>query len=346
MGKIYSFQKSKYFSNKNKKKGNEGPAQPQKKEKYNNGFFDLDKYNKPYFPSTLLINEGFGEPGYGLSFRNYSRLRQRNGNIGTLNYLEKDGVTIIKDMAPTTDNSQFTDVDNTKGVSDYYAQVLYNNTPQTRNSGNVIVSANMIQNNYLPANALQFVLPNNSGTYITDIKDYKIENALDNKVQNYSRFVDKDGNAFVSFGSRSIRGEYSDNDISKLASLNLRYGTNTTNLLTIKTAKPDDKLKWDSIGDNGNLASDSKLVKTIWNWVVSQKDLKWGAEFGAKSGSNPSAGVVKGRGITEFHHFELKTEYIKQYWDPWSKHLSDLGFSATNLDSTSKLQKLYEKLLA
>ncbi len=104
--------------------------------------------------------------------------------------------------------------------------------------------------------------------------------------------------------------------------------------------------KWDSIGDNGNLASDSKLVKTIWNWVVSQKDLKWGAEFGAKSGSNPSAGVVKGRGITEFHHFELKTEYIKQYWDPWSKHLSDLGFSANNLDSTSKLQKLYEKLLA
>jgi len=237
------------FKNKNKKKGKEGPAQPQKKEKYNNAFFDKDKFNKPYFPSTLLINEGFGEPGYGLSFRNYSRLRQRNGNIGTLNYLEKDGVTIIRDMAPTTDNSQFTDVDNTKGVSDYYAQVLYNNTPQTRNSGNVIVSANMIQNNYLPANALQFVLPNSSGTYLTDIKDYKIENALDNKVQNYSRFVDKDGNAFIAFGSRNIRGEYRDNDISKLASLNLRYGTNTTNLLTIKTAKPDDKLKWDSIGD-------------------------------------------------------------------------------------------------
>ena len=49
---------TKLFSNKNKKKGNEGPAQPQKKEKYNNGFFDKDKFNKPYFPSTLLINEG------------------------------------------------------------------------------------------------------------------------------------------------------------------------------------------------------------------------------------------------------------------------------------------------
>ena len=239
----------KLFSNKNKKKGNEGPAQPQKKEKNNNGFFDLDKYNKPYFPSTLLINEGFGEPGYGLSFRNYSRLRQRNGNIGTLNYLEKDGVTIIKDMAPTTDNSQFTDVDKAKGISDYYSQALYNNTPQTRNSGNVIVSANMIQNNYLPANALQFVLPNNSGTYITDIKDYKIENALDNKVQNYSRFVDKDGNAFVSFGSRSIRGEYTDNDISKLASLNQRYGSSNTNLLTITKAKDSSTRKSDLLGD-------------------------------------------------------------------------------------------------
>jgi hypothetical protein len=240
---------TKLFSNKNKKKGNEGPAQPQKKEKYNNGFFDKDKFNKPYFPSTLLINEGFGEPGYGLSFRNYSRLRQRNFNIGTLNYLEKDGVTIIQDMAPTTDNTQFTDIDKAKGVSDYYSQVLYNNTPQTRNSGNVIVSANMIQNNYLPANALQFVLPNTSGTYITDIKDYKIENALDNKVQNYSRFVDKDGNAFVSFGNRSIRGEYTDNDISKLASLNQRYGSSNTNLLTITKAKDSSTRKLDLLGD-------------------------------------------------------------------------------------------------
>ena len=288
---------TKLFSNKNKKKGNEGPTQPQKKEKYNNGFFDKDKFNKPYFPSTLLINEGFCEPGYGLSFRNYSRLTQRNGNIGTLNYLEKDGVTIIKDMAPTTDNSQFTDVDKAKGVSDYYAQVLYNNTPQTRNSGNVIVSANMIQNNYLPANALQFVLPNNSGTYITDIKDYKIENALDNKVQNYSRFVDKDGNAFIAFGSRSIRGEYSDNDISKLASLSQRYGVSNTNLLTIKASKESDTLRLDTLGDpldaNGNFyAWQSQGATYTKNFIVDRKNSIFG------SGDNYSNEIKEDNVIT------------------------------------------------
>ncbi len=101
--------------------------------------------------------------------------------------------------------------------------------------------------------------------------------------------------------------------------------------------------KWSSIGDNGNLSSDTQLVKTIWKWVVAQKDLKWGAEFGK---SDPASGNIKGRGITEFHHFELKSEYMKQYWDPWSTHLKELGFSGDNLNSTSKLQKLYEKLLA
>lgn len=236
------------FKNKNKKKGKEGPEKPKKKEKQNNAFFNVDKFNKPYFPSTLLINEGFGENGYGLSFRNYSRLRQRNGNIGTLNYLEKDGATIIKDMAPTLDTTQFTDTDNTHGISDYYAQVFRNNTPQTRNEGNVILSATMFQNNYQPANPLMFIT-GFSGTYLSDRNDYASGRAVDDKVQNYSRFVDAEGKAFVAFGKRNSDGSYSDNDISKLASLNLRYGTLNTNLLTIKTSKPEDKLKQDTIGD-------------------------------------------------------------------------------------------------
>ncbi len=243
------------FKNKNKKKGKEGPAIPTKKEKYNNAFFIKDKFNKLYFPSTLLINEGFNETGYGLSFRNYSRLSQRNGNIGTLNYLEKDGATIIKDMAPILDVTQFTDIDKTKGISDYYSQALYNNTPQTRNEGNVIVSAKMIQNNYLPANALQFIGPF-GGTYTADRDLFKEERSLDNKVQNYSRFVDAEGNAFVAFGNRSIRGGYTNNDISKLASLTQRYGASTTNLLTITAAKEGDTPKIHSLGDpldpNGN----------------------------------------------------------------------------------------------
>lgn len=247
---------SKLFSNKNKKKGKEGPAKEEKKEKRNVAFFTKDKFNKSYFPSTLLINEGFGETGYGLSFRNYSRLSQRNGNIGTLNYLEKDGATIIKDMAPTLDVSQFTDIDKEKGISDYYAQIFKNNTPQTRNEGNVIVSATMFQNNYQPANKLDFIDPVNGGTYLTDRNAYASGRSVDDKVQNYSRFVDAEGNAFIAFGKRNSDGSYSDNDISKLASLNQRYGVSNTNLLNIKASKESDTLRLDTLGDaldaNGN----------------------------------------------------------------------------------------------
>ena len=101
--------------------------------------------------------------------------------------------------------------------------------------------------------------------------------------------------------------------------------------------------KWRGIGDNGNLASNSDLVKTIWRWVQSQKDLTWGAEWGS---SNPSNGNIKGYGITEFHHFEIKKDLIKNYWAPFTTELKQLGFNPDELTSTKKLQKLYEKLLA
>jgi putative chitinase len=101
--------------------------------------------------------------------------------------------------------------------------------------------------------------------------------------------------------------------------------------------------KWNGIGDNVNLSTDAQLTKTIWSFVVSQKDIKWGAEFGK---SSPSAGLVKDRGITEYHHFELKKEYMKQYWENYSVELSKLGYNPKDLDNTTTLQKLYVKLLA
>ena len=85
------------------------------------------------------------------------------------------------------------------------------------------------------------------------------------------------------------------------------------------------------------------MVKTIWRWVQSQKDLTWGAEWGS---SNPSNGNIKGYGITEFHHFEIKKDLIKNYWAPFTTELKQLGFNPDELTSTKKLQKLYEKLLA
>ena len=284
------------FKNKNKKKGKEGPEKPKKKEKQNNGFFNIDKFNKPYFPSTLLINEGFGENGYGLSFRNYSRLRQRNFNIGTLNYLEKDGATIIKDMAPTLDTTQFTDTDNMHGISDYYGQVFKNNTPQTRNEGNVVLSATMFQNNYQPANPLMFIT-GFSGTYLSDRNDYASGRAVDDKVQNYSRFVDAAGNSFISFGTRNADGSYSENDISKLASLNQRYGVSNANLLNIKASKEGDTLRLDTLGDpldaNGNFyAWQSQGATYTKDFIVDRKNSIFG------SGDNYSNEIKEDNVIT------------------------------------------------
>lgn len=241
---------TKLISNRNKKKGKEGSPIPQKKERPNNGFFTKDKFNKPFFPSSLLINDGYGESEYGLSYRNYSALTQRGGNIGAISYLDKDGVSILSDVSPTTDVSQFRQKDTAKGISDYYGQVFRNNTPQTRNEGNVIVSANMFQNNYKPINELMFVDPTNGGTYTTDRNAYADGRSLNDKVQNYSKFVDADGNAFISFGIRNSDGSYSDNDIDKGASLNLRYGITSTSLLdTIDTSDETNyKFPYKSIG--------------------------------------------------------------------------------------------------
>jgi hypothetical protein len=101
--------------------------------------------------------------------------------------------------------------------------------------------------------------------------------------------------------------------------------------------------KWKNIGDNKNLSINPDLVKTIWRWTQSQKDLTWGAEWGK---SNPSNGDIKGRGIDEFHHFEIKKDLIKNYWTPFTTELKQLGFNPDQLTSTQNLQKLYEKLLA
>ena len=102
------------------------------------------------------------------------------------------------------------------------------------------------------------------------------------------------------------------------------------------------KSKWETISDNKNLASDTQLVKTIWSWVKTQNDITWGAEWG---GSNLEQGIVKGHGITEFHHFEIKKSFIKQYWQPWEGDLKSLGFSSNDLVTTNELGKLYKKLV-
>ncbi len=99
---------------------------------------------------------------------------------------------------------------------------------------------------------------------------------------------------------------------------------------------------WSGIGDNGNLSKDSKLNKAIYNWVKSQGDITWGGQWGK---SKPESGMVQGWGITEYHHFEIKSSKIVEYWKPFSDELSSIGFDYKKLNTTTNLQSLYLKLL-
>ena len=96
---------------------------------------------------------------------------------------------------------------------------------------------------------------------------------------------------------------------------------------------------------NPNLAKDPKLTKTIYNFVKGQGDITWGASW-AKS--DPANGIVKGRGITEYHHLEIKADLIPKYWEPFKTELAKFGFKPTDLKSPGKgsnLHKLMLKLL-
>lgn len=97
--------------------------------------------------------------------------------------------------------------------------------------------------------------------------------------------------------------------------------------------------KWSSYSDNGNLAKDSALNKVIWNFVKNQKDITWGAEW-AKS--KPWDGMVQGRGITEYHHFEIKSNLIAQYWKPFEKDIKAMGFDINKLNSTGEKGNIYK----
>jgi hypothetical protein len=97
--------------------------------------------------------------------------------------------------------------------------------------------------------------------------------------------------------------------------------------------------KWYSIYDNGNLAKDSALTKVIWNFVKNQGDITWGAEWGK---SKPWDGIMKGRGIDEYHHFEIKSSQIAQYWKPFEKDLKEMGFDYKKLNTVGDKGTIYK----
>jgi hypothetical protein len=106
--------------------------------------------------------------------------------------------------------------------------------------------------------------------------------------------------------------------------------------------------KWDGIGDNKNLANDKKLSKLIYDYVKSQGDITWGGEWGTKDGTKAKSGIIKGWGITEYHHFEIKASKILDYWKPFKDEITELGINFDKLNKVgrgSELERLNKILL-
>jgi hypothetical protein len=99
---------------------------------------------------------------------------------------------------------------------------------------------------------------------------------------------------------------------------------------------------WKGIGDNGNLAKNSTLNKTIARYVKQQGDLTWGGVWG---GSKPDDGIVKGHGITEYHHFEIRKDYISKYWEPYKDELSKYNLKPTDLTNCGRNTKLHNLMM-
>jgi hypothetical protein len=106
--------------------------------------------------------------------------------------------------------------------------------------------------------------------------------------------------------------------------------------------------KWTGIGDNENLASDQELSRLIYDYVKSQGDITWGGEWGAKDGTKPEEGTIRGWGITEYHHFEIKSSKILDYWKPFKDEIVSLGINFDKLNKVgrgSELERLNKILL-
>ena len=104
-------------------------------------------------------------------------------------------------------------------------------------------------------------------------------------------------------------------------------------------------IPWKGIGHNGNLSANKNLNLVIWNWVKQQGDLTWGGEWGK---SDPQNGNIKGHGVTEYHHFQIKTSLQPKYWEPVKDELAKYGFKTTDLQVNGRggnLHKLMIKLM-
>ncbi len=180
-------------------------------------------------------------------------------------------------------------------------------------------------------------LTNKSGTQMINLAGHRLKLVLFD-LQNYLNSNGYSGSKIESNGiMRDLRASaYPSSPARAAASL---HGAGLA--IDVKFNIPGKT--WKSIGDNGNLSSDEKLTRTIMNWVKTQSDLTWGAQWG--DGSNPGQGKVVSRGITEYHHFEIKSNEIPKYWEPVKDELSKLGFTPSELKKGGRGSKLHNLML-
>ena len=98
--------------------------------------------------------------------------------------------------------------------------------------------------------------------------------------------------------------------------------------------------------DNQRLAKDKKLVNAIISFMELPDNNKilWGGTFGG--GGKIKDSMPVGHGITEFHHFEFKNEFLSEFFKPFEEELKKIGINDVNtIKSISALADIYNKLL-
>lgn len=179
-------------------------------------------------------------------------------------------------------------------------------------------------------------LTNKAGTSMTNLAGHRLELIL----KDLQSYLNKNGYPGAKIGNNGImrnlkESAYPNSPLRASASLH-GAGLAIDVLFTIPG------FTWKSIYDNKNLAVDPKLTKTINNFVKGQGDITWGASW-AKS--KPAEGIVLGRGIDEYHHFEIKADQIPKYWEPLKTELAKFGFKPTDLKSPGKGSNLHKLML-
>jgi hypothetical protein len=183
-------------------------------------------------------------------------------------------------------------------------------------------------------------LTNKSGTSMINLAGYRLTPIL----KDLESYLNKNGYPGTKIGNNGVMRDlrssaYPSSPARAAASL---HGAG----LAIDVTFNIPGFKWSGIGDNGNLSKDVNLTKVIANFVKGQGDITWGASWG--KGSKPSEGVVFARGITEYHHFEIRSDLIPKYWEPVKDELVKFGFKPSDLKSPGRggnLHKLMLKLL-